>query len=148
MAESDLSGAVEPRHTWRWAFIWALPMALWIAAFCGTGLGFAAQALEWKHDHESWRSTIQSWRDEGHDEIADPQQETLDADDRRYFFLVTGLALGFAASIGIAWLYRRKVPPARRGGLRAMVLGVVICAVLALAGFVLLGMAMKGAITG
>jgi hypothetical protein len=139
---------VEPRATWRWALVWALPMALWVAAFCGTGIGFASQALAWKQDHESWTATIQSWREQGQNDIADPQQDTLDADDRHYFFLVSGLALGFATSIGIAWLYRRKISPARRGGVRAMVLGIALCAALVLAGFVLLGMAMKGAITG
>jgi len=122
-------------------------MAIWVAAFLGTGLGSAAQALSWKENHEGWVRTIQYSREDDAN-LADAQQATLDADDRNNLELQLKLALGFATCVGLAWLYRKKVPPARRGGVRAMLMGVLLAALLALAGVVVIGMAMKGAITG
>jgi hypothetical protein len=145
---SDAQDALRPRSPWRSAAIWTLPIGLWIVLSSATGIGSLAQAVSWKHDHEGWVSIIDVNREEGYSEIVAAQEETLREDDRKSLEGLAALVLGFALSMGLAWLYRRKVPPSRRGGVRGLALAIALLGVLGTVGYVLLGVLLKGAIKG
>jgi hypothetical protein len=143
-----VSTAPEITRPWRNAALWALPVALWLVAQFGAAGALIETANDWQQKASSWRSTIDLWRSEGRDDIADPQQQTLDHlnhdDGLRLLELVAVCgAAGFAAL-----LYRRKVPPHRRGGWRAVGLAVGLIAVLGLGFALLLLAAMGGGLKG
>ncbi len=137
-----------PRSPWRSAALWAVPIMLWLALACGTGLGFLFQLGSLKSDHDSWAATIEENRREGDVEIAAAQAETMREDDLKNLEGALALGLGFALSLGAAWFYRRRVPPERRGGWRGVALGVLCMGLLAGVGYALAGVVLRGAIPG